>query len=76
MSFIGTVTEDGKISVPPDINLPKGAQVRIEEIPSPANPPTIWDKLSEFAGIATDLPSDLAENHDHYAHGAPKRCKE
>ena len=76
MSFIGTVTEDGTISVPQEVKLPKGTQVRIEEIPSPTGSPTIWDKLSEFAGLATDLPSDLAENHDHYAHGAPKRRKE
>lgn len=29
--------------------------------------------LLEFAGIADDLPSDLARNHDHYIHGHPKR---
>jgi hypothetical protein len=29
--------------------------------------------LLKFAGIADDLPSDLARNHDHYIHGHPKR---
>ena len=76
MSFIGTVTEDGKIAIPPEVKLPKGAVVRIEEIPAPGPAPTIWESLSEYAGVVTDMPSDLAENHDHYAHGALKRRKE
>lgn len=29
--------------------------------------------LLRFAGQATGLPPDLAENHDHYLHGLPKR---
>ncbi len=29
--------------------------------------------LLKFAGIADDLPSDLARNLDHYVHGHPKR---
>jgi hypothetical protein len=34
---------------------------------------SVWDALLEFAGTAEGLPPDLAENHDHYLHGAPKR---
>jgi hypothetical protein len=34
---------------------------------------SIWDALLEFAGKAEGLPPDLAENHDHYLHGTPKR---
>jgi hypothetical protein len=32
------------------------------------------EDLSEAATLLNicDLPSDLAENHDHYAHGSPK----
>ena len=29
--------------------------------------------LLEFAGKAQGLPSDMAEQHDHYLHGTPKR---
>jgi hypothetical protein len=29
--------------------------------------------LLEFAGKATGLPTDLAEQHDHYLHGTPRR---
>ena len=39
--------------------------------------PTIWQKLSklgrEMELLPTDLPEDLAKNHDHYLHGMPKR---
>ena len=31
------------------------------------------DFLLRLAGTAEGLPPDLAENHDHYLHGAPKK---
>ena len=31
------------------------------------------EALQELAGTAEGLPSDLAQNHDHYLHGAPRR---
>jgi hypothetical protein len=37
-------------------------------------PKRSWgEALLEVAGSAQGLPSDLARNHDHYLHGAPKR---
>ncbi len=35
--------------------------------------PTLYERLKDFIGIADDLPEDLAENHDHYLHGRPKK---
>jgi hypothetical protein len=33
-----------------------------------------WDEaLLEVAGTLEGLPSDYAENHDHYLHGLPRR---
>jgi len=32
--------------------------------------------LMAVAGKASGLPSDLAENHDHYLHGTPKRIEQ
>lgn len=29
--------------------------------------------LLEVAGTAEGLPQDMAQNHDHYLHGTPKR---
>lgn len=68
----GVAVPDGECS------LPEGTKVRI----SPSNgvhaqAPTIWDKLRELGKKAesreTALPADLADNHDHYLHGRPKR---
>ncbi|MBM4040988.1 MAG: hypothetical protein FJ290_21010 [Planctomycetes bacterium] len=35
--------------------------------------PTLYEQLQDVIGIAEGLPSDLAENHDHYLHGRPKK---
>jgi hypothetical protein len=34
---------------------------------------TLGQALLEFAGTAEGLPTDMAENHDHYLYGVPKR---
>jgi hypothetical protein len=31
--------------------------------------------LKDVIGKAAGLPKDLAENHDHYLHGQPKKAK-
>jgi hypothetical protein len=35
--------------------------------------PTILERLGSLVGAAEGLPPGLAENHDHYLHGLPKR---
>ncbi len=37
------------------------------------SPTTLGQRLLKLAGIAEGLPSDMAEQHDHYIHGTPKR---
>jgi hypothetical protein len=49
-----------------------GAVVRIEEVPA-STPPTWGEVFKDLIGAAEGLPEDLAENHDHYIHGAAKR---
>jgi hypothetical protein len=59
----------------------EGATVRVEEMtpstvdisiaPKPA--PTWAEVFKGLIGAAEGLPADMAENHDHYIHGAPKR---
>jgi hypothetical protein len=59
----GVVVEPGPIEV--TLKTPAAENGRTENIAQ---------RLANAArelGI-TDLPADLAENHDHYAHGAPK----
>ena len=64
---------NGKVVLPPDAELPEGAKLRIDvEVAKEGSLPTLNDELGEFIGIF-DGPADLAANHDHYAHGAPKR---
>lgn len=68
----------GGVAVPDGSStIPEGTRVRITVAESPS--PTvasIWDRLVSLAheaeGRPTDLPADLAENHDHYLHGRPK----
>lgn len=66
MSITATV-EQGKIVLPANVQWPSGTVVRIEPVGDP--PPTLWETLKDFDGIANDLPTDLAGNLDHYVHG-------
>ncbi len=81
MNYKGIV-QNGVIEVEGGVRLPEGAAVQIElAVEEPAakqdGEPTIWQKLAELGRwaetIPTDLPEDLAANHDHYLHGTPKR---
>jgi hypothetical protein len=82
MTYKGKV-QNGVIHVADGIRLPEGADVQIElvdeddAIAKNKGEPTIWQKLAELGRwaetIPTDLPEDLAANHDHYLHGTPKR---
>jgi hypothetical protein len=67
MSYLGTVRE-GKVQLPPGVTLPDGTLVRIEPIQDGQDPAY---GLAEEA-VSTGTP-DLSEQHDHYAHGTPKR---
>ena len=72
MSVIGVV-EDGKVVLPPEMQLPTGTRVRIEALPPTEQGPSLAETLKDYIGIFDDLPPDLARNHDHYFHGAPKK---
>ena len=68
----------GVIVFDPPVALPEGAEVQVQVIQSPAEaPPTelpsLYERLKPFVGAAKGLPADLAEQHDHYLYGTPKR---
>ena len=69
MAFIGTVGENGTVTLPPEAKLPAGTRVRVEPLKARES---VWDLLKEFEGKIPG-PSDAALNHDYYAHGGPKR---
>lgn len=48
-------------------------KARLEQLTSPPPAESAWTVLERWSGIAEGLPPDMAENHDHYIHGARKR---
>lgn len=78
MTHRGTV-RSGVIVLPDDVALPEGTEVVIvvpEGGPTGTAGDGVWAKLADLGRWAesqpSDLPPDLAENHDHYLHGRPK----
>lgn len=57
-------------------SLPDGTEVIVEPV-QPADAAAVetslLDRLGDLVGSAPGLPEDLAENHDHYIRGTPKR---
>jgi hypothetical protein len=53
VSITATV-QQGKIVLPANVDWPSGTVVRIE--PVGVQPPTLWETLKDFDGIANDLP--------------------
>ena len=53
--------------------LPEGTKARVEPVDIAAALAHLSNSLLSVAGTASGLPADLAENHDHYLHRAPRR---
>jgi hypothetical protein len=61
----------GVVVFDPKVELPEGIEVRVEPVPLPPRK-TLAEQLGDLIGSVPDLPPDMAEQHDHYLHGAPK----
>ena len=74
MDYRGKIS-GGVVVLEPGVDLPEGAEVRIEVVtsPLPSGQTTLGKRLMKYSGRAEGLPSDMADNHDHYLHGQPKR---
>ncbi len=72
MTYRGHV-KSGQIVLDEPVALPEGAVVNVDVVENGRSPATIWEKLLELAGTVEGLPPDLAENHDHYLYGTPKK---
>jgi len=79
---ITAIVENDTIKLP--VHVPDGTRLEItlpaeSAAPAPAPAPapgprrTLAERYAKFVGLADDLPPDMAKNHDHYLHGAPKR---
>lgn len=65
------VVHNGVI-VPDDATaLPEGTRVRIT--PALEKPRPFGERFAQFKVAVPGLPADLAEQHDHYRLGTPKR---
>jgi len=76
MTYRGIV-KNGVVVLGETAELPEGMEVRVEPIlqgkNSLGNGPTLVEQFGDVIGAVPDLPIDMAEQHDHYLHGAPKR---
>lgn len=55
--------------------LPEGSRIRIEVVQGQEarQGRTLAERYASIIGIAEGLPTDMAEQHDHYIHGTPRR---
>ncbi len=54
---------------------PEGMKVRVEPAGKPDGSRTLADRYADIIGIAEGLPSGMAQEHDHYIHGTPRRSE-
>lgn len=67
------IVQNGVVVLDSGSPLPEGARVRIIIESQEPSPRTAKELLMRFAGCMTDLPTDMARNHDHYIHGILKQ---
>ena len=75
--FTAEVLSDGTIRLPKDVQLAPGkAEVTVKQADAAQtrDVPPVARELADLAAAldASDLPDDLAQNHDHYLHGSAK----
>jgi hypothetical protein len=72
MMCIGTVA-NGKVVLPREVAFPDGMQVEVTPVVTAQERTDFTEGLLRIAGRVSNLPADLAANHDHYLHGHPKQ---
>ncbi|MBM4032322.1 MAG: hypothetical protein FJ291_11100 [Planctomycetes bacterium] len=71
MPYNGHV-KDGMVVLDEPVALPEGAPVRVE-LAAAGPRRSLAERLRDVIGVSKGLPADMARNHDHYLHGAPKK---
>lgn len=72
MSITATVIND-TIKLPEGTHLEDGTQVVV--LPQPGKRVSFAERYKDLIGCVSSGIGDLAENHDHYLHGRPKKLK-
>jgi len=71
MTYRGHV-ENGVVVLDDPVELPEGAVVQVD-LAEEEQIPTLAERLKDVIGIVDGLPEDMAEQHDHYLYGTPKK---
>jgi hypothetical protein len=71
MTYRGHV-ENGVVVLDEPAALAEGTEVAVEPIGAEVRP-TLAERFKDVIGSVSDLPADMAEQHDHYIHGTPKK---
>jgi AF2212-like protein len=74
---VKAVYEDGVFKPKEPVTLEEKTEVEVL-IPTPPPPPdpddpTGWKAIDELIGCIKDAPPDMAENHDFYLYGRPRK---
>ena len=73
---VKAVYENGVFKPKEPVDLQEKTEVEVL-IPTPApaddDDPTGWKAAEELIGFIKDAPPDMAENHDFYLYGRPRR---
>ena len=72
MTLQGTIV-NGSIVLDEPVALPNGSRVEVEVKAHARAVSPLGEALLKLAGTAVGLPEDMAQQHDHYLHGTPKR---
>ena len=72
MTLLGTVNK-GIVVLDDPAPWPEGTRVQVIVPPDEVKKPTLAQRLLRHAGTVSDLPKDMAQQHDHYIHGAKKQ---
>ncbi len=71
------IVKNGVVVLGEGAELPEGTEVHIEPVArgegTAGEGPTLLEQFSDVIGSVPELPPDMAQQHDHYLHGAPKR---
>ena len=74
MIYKGKV-RNGVVVLEGNTPLPENAEVNVELVgqSEPQQPRSWAEVFKDVIGSVDDMPPDMAENHDHYIHGTPKK---
>jgi len=72
MSITGRII-NGLVVLPPGINMPEGAAVKVETLEAATQEDPLVAAVERLAKPRPHLPEDFALNHGHYIRGEPKK---